>query len=321
VPDVFRSLQEVPAGYGPSVVTIGNFDGVHLGHARILGEVVRIARRSGRRAAALTFDPHPTRVVAPERAPQLLATVETRIALLVETGLDAVLVLPFTPQVAQLEPEEFVRQMLVDALGARAVVVGQNFRFGRRQAGNVEVLRELGRRMGYEVHIVEPVCRRGEAVSSSQIRRWLREGRVERARRLLGRPFALEGRVVRGHGVGSRRTVPTLNLAPDTEMLPARGVYITCTFDPAGGRRWPSVTNIGYRPTFDGADLSVETHLLRPLDGPDPERLSLAFCRRLREERKFASPEDLRAQILRDVDRTETYFRRLRAAQLTKEKA
>jgi len=315
---VYRTLEEVPAGFGPSVLTIGNFDGVHLGHARIFSQVVEAARASDWCAAALTFDPHPSRVVAPERAPRLLTTLDARLDLFRQAGLDAALVLPFTPEVARLEPDQFVRRVVAEALGARLVVVGANFRFGRGQTGNVGLLTELGRRLGYEVRVVEPVQRRGELVSSSQVRRWIGEGRVDRARRLLGRPCAVEGRVVKGHGVGARRTVPTLNLAPETEMLPGRGVYITCTLDPATGRRWPSVTNVGYRPTFDGSELSVETHLLRPLEGPDPERLSLWFWRRLRDEKKFATPEDLRAQILRDVARTETFFRRLEAASTTK---
>ena len=307
----YRALEAVPPGFGPSALTIGNFDGVHVGHIRILGEVVDIARRQGWRAVALTFDPHPTKVVAPERAPKLLTTLETRLRLLEQAGLDAALVLPFTPEVARWEPEEFLQRVVVGALCGRAVAVGANFRFGRGQSGNVEALREFGTRFGYEVRVVDPVCRRGELVSSSGIRRWISEGQVSRAGRLLGRPFAVEGPVVRGHGVGTRRTVPTLNLAPETEVLPGRGVYITCILEAATSRRWPSVTNVGYRPTFDGSELSVETFLLRPLEGPDPERIEVSFWHRLRDEKKFDTPENLRAQILRDVARAEKYWRRL----------
>lgn len=307
----FRTLDAVPPGYGPCALTIGNFDGVHVGHARILGETVETARREGWRAVALTFDPHPTRVVAPERAPKLLTTLETRLRLLEQAGLDGALVLPFTPEVARLEPEEFVRQVVVGKLCGRTVVVGANFRFGRRQRGTVDLLRELGPRWGFVVRVVEPVYRRGELASSSRIRQWIGEGRIERARRLLGRPFAVEGRVVRGHGVGARRTVPTLNLAPESEVLPARGVYVTCTLDRLSGRQWPSVTNVGYRPTFGGTELSIETYLLRPLEEPDPEKLEVSFWRRLRDEKQFATPEELRAQILRDVGRAERFWRPL----------
>ncbi len=312
---VCRTLEEVPAGFGPSALTVGNFDGVHLGHAQILREVAGLARANRWTAAALTFDPHPTRIVAPDRAPRLLTTLDARLALFEQSGLDAAVILPFTRQVASLSPEDFVKQVLVDKLGARAVVVGGNFRFGRGHAGDVRALEEFGRRYGFEVRVIKPVPLRGEIISSTLLRTLISEGRVGRAAHMLGRPFAIEGRVVRGHGVGARQTVPTLNLAPDTEVLPARGVYSTCTLDPDSGRRWPSVTNIGHRPTFDGHDLSIETFLLRPLEAPSPVRLSVAFWRRLRDERKFPGPAELKGQILRDVAATEKFFRRLQAAQ------
>lgn len=311
---VYRSLEEIPQGFGPTALTVGNFDGVHRGHARILAQVIEIARQRRWAAVALTFDPHPTRIVAPERAPRLLTTLAARIELFERAGLDAAVVLPFTPEVARLEPEEFVRGVLFEKLGARAVAVGGNFRFGRKHAGDVRALEEFGQRLGFEVQVVEPVVFRGEVVSSTLVRGLIGEGSVASAAHVLGRPFAVEGRVVHGHGVGKRQTVPTLNLAPDTELLPARGVYSTCTLDPDTRRRWPSVTNIGVRPTFGGTDLSIETFLLRPLEGPDPARLSIDFWQRLREEKKFASPEELREQILRDVKATEKFFRRLEAA-------
>jgi len=313
---VFRayySLDQLPAGFGPSALTIGNFDGVHLGHARILRAAVETARARRWLATALIFDPHPTRVVAPERTPQLLTTPSARLALFEQAGLDAALVLPFTVEVARLEPEEFVRRIVVEKLAARAVVVGGNFRFGRHQGGDLETLQRLGPGCGFEVRVVDPVNCRGEMVSSSRLRQLIADGRVSRARPLLGRPVSVEGMVIQGHGVGARQTVPTLNLAPATEVLPGRGVYITCAQDPESGRRWPSVTNVGVRPTFGGSELSIETHLLRPLAGPDPARLSVAFLHRLRDEIRFPSPEDLRRQILRDVTATEKFFQRLEA--------
>jgi len=317
-----HALDEIPEGFGPSALTVGNFDGVHLGHTRILQQVVEIARARSWKAVVLTFDPHPTKIVAPERAPRLLTTLPTRLLLLQQAGLDAVLVLPFTTEVARLAPEEFVRAILVEKLHAQAIVVGGNFRFGRGQAGNVETLKICGARYGFDVHVVEPVVVQGKTVSSTLLRRLISEGAVSQAARALGRAFAVQGRVIRGHGVGSRQTVPTLNLAPDTELLPARGVYSTCTRDPDSARSWPSVTNVGYRPTFGGTDLSVETFLLRPLAGRDPVQLSIEFWHRLRDEKKFPTPEDLRQQILRDVAATEKLFRRLQGspkAQITKE--
>jgi riboflavin kinase/FMN adenylyltransferase len=316
---VYRRLEELPPGFGPTALTIGNFDGVHVGHARILREVVLAAQAGGLTPAALTFDPHPARVVAPDRAPRLLTTLEQRLPQFEAAGVQAVLVLPFTLEIARLSPEDFVRRVLVEKLAARLVVVGENFRFGHRQAGNVESLQGLGRTCGFEVRTVPPVAHRGERVSSSRVRQLVSEGQVARAAGLLGRPFSLEGRVIHGHGVGASQTVPTLNLAPDTEVLPARGVYVTCAEDAGSARRWPAVTNVGYRPTFEGTDLSIETFLLRPAGGPDPARLRLSFWRRLRDEKKFDSPETLRRQILRDAAQAEKFFRRLHAAQPLKE--
>lgn len=309
---IVRSLDAAPPDFGPCAITIGNFDGVHAGHREILRRVAVLAHEHGWHAAALTFDPHPTRLVAPDRAPRLLTTLERRCELMQEEGIDCILILPFTAEIAKLTPEQFVREILVNRLGARAVLVGDNFRFGNRAAGTIETLRELGRKYGFEVEVVNPVTRRHRRVSSSEIRRLIATGQVSLACRLLETPYALEGRVIAGHGVGSRRTVPTLNLDTSaSEILPARGVYITRTTDLGDGRRWHSVTNVGIRPTFDGHDLTVETFVLAPLEGHDPEQIRVEFLRRLRDERKFESAEALKAQILKDVKRTRTYFRRV----------
>jgi riboflavin kinase/FMN adenylyltransferase len=311
---VYRSLAEVPSDFGPSAVSIGNFDGVHFGHRRILHRVKEIATEHGWKPSVLTFDPHPTRVVAPERTPPLLTSPERRAALMREEGIEQVLILPFTRELAMLTPEEFVERLLVNALGARAVLVGDNFHFGHKQAGNVKVLAELGRRFGFEAEIVPAVSWRGRVVSSSGIRDLIRTGNVSLAARLLQHAYALEGEVVSGRGVGSKQTVPTLNLATLAEVIPANGVYITRTRDQADGREWSSVTNIGYRPTFGASDeLSIETFLLDPLEGETPERIRVEFLRRIREERKFDSPEALRGQIFKDVRTAQAWFRRVKA--------
>jgi len=311
---VYRSLDEVPPDFGPSAVTIGNFDGVHYGHRRILHRVKEIASEHGWKPSVLTFDPHPTMVVAPERTPPLLTSPERRAALMREEGIAQVLILPFTRELAMLTPEEFVERLLVKALGARAVLVGDNFHFGHRQAGNVAVLAELGRKFGFETEIVKAVDWRGRVVSSSGIRELIRAGKVNLAARLLQHAYGLEGEVVSGRGVGSKQTVPTLNLATRAEVIPANGVYITRTRDLADGREWDSVTNVGYRPTFGASDaLTIETFLLEALAGEAPKRIRVEFLRRIREERKFESPEALRTQILKDVRTANAYFRRARA--------
>ena len=294
-----------------SVITIGNFDGVHAGHRQLLRRVVELAREHNLKPAVLTFDPHPTRVVAPERAPRLLTTVEERIELIREQGIEEVMVLPFTEEVARLAPEAFVERIVVGRLHARIVMVGDNFRFGHKQAGNIGTLSELGIRFGFQTHIVDAVRRRGRIVSSSEIRRLIEEGNVALAGRLLERPYALSGNVVSGHGIGSKQTVPTLNLSTPAEVIPANGVYITRTRDPETGDRWDSLTNVGNRPTFGGDGLSIETFLLSSFEGLTPGRISVEFLRRVRDERKFESAEALKQQIFRDVGRAQTFFRRL----------
>ena len=308
---IFRSLAEVPADFGPCAISIGNFDGVHVAHCQILRRVIAIARAEGWRSAALTFDPHPTRVVAPARAPRLLTTPEQRARLIERQGIDEVLILPFTAEVAKLSPEEFVRDLLVDKLNARAVLVGDNFRFGRFAAGDARTLAELGPKYSFETETIAAVTWRNRIISSSEIRNLIEAGRVSLACRLLGRPYALEGAVVRGAGVGSKQTVPTLNLETKAEVLPKTGVYVTRTRERAGSREWPSITNIGYRPTFNGHGLTIETYLLAGLDGPTPAEIAVEFLRWVRDEKKFENPEALKAQILRDVGRAQAYFRRL----------
>jgi riboflavin kinase / FMN adenylyltransferase len=308
---IYHSLAEVPAAFAPSALTIGNFDGVHRGHRAIAARVAAVAGEHGWNPSVLTFNPHPTRVIVSSRAPKLMTRPEERCRLLAEAGIRQALILPFTHDVAKLSPEEFVRTILVEKLGAKAVLVGDNFRFGHKQSGDVAALAEFGRRYGFLVEVVPAVTRNGETVSSSAIRAAVESGRMARARQMLGRPFALSGSVIRGYGVGSKQTVPTLNLAPDSEVLPANGVYVTRTTDLASGRVWPSVSNIGVRPTFDGHALSIETFLLAPLDIETPGRIRVEFFRRLREERKFESAEALKTQILRDAARAQAFHRRL----------
>ncbi|MBZ5578427.1 MAG: bifunctional riboflavin kinase/FAD synthetase [Acidobacteriia bacterium] len=311
---IYRSLDEVPADFGPSALTIGNFDGVHCGHRRILKRLVALARERGWKASVLTFDPHPTRVVAPERAPKLLTTPERRSELMCGLGVEQVLILPFTRELAQLSPEEFVRQLLVERLRARAVLVGDNFHFGHRQAGNVKVLADLGRKLGFETETIPSVFWRGRLVSSSEIRQAILAGRVALAARLLQHPYGLEGEVVKGHGVGAQQTVPTLNLATPAEVIPERGVYLTRTADLDQAREWNSISNVGYRPTFGASDaLSIETFLLDPLEDLPPHRIRVEFLCRVRDERRFENPEALKAQILRDVRVAGRYFRRVKA--------
>jgi riboflavin kinase/FMN adenylyltransferase len=306
---IARGLQQA-AAFTPSAVSIGNFDGVHRGHRFLFHKVMVEARNHNLAPTVLTFDPHPSRVVAPQRAPKLLTTIDERVALMREIGITQVLVLPFTTDVARLTPEQFVEQVLVGALKARVVIVGDNFRYGHKQAGDTASLAALGARFGFRTHTLTAIDYRKQSVSSTAVRKLIETGAVGRAARMLERPYALEGDVVTGHGVGSKQTVPTLNLRTAAEVLPAGGVYITRTRALDGEGQWNSISNIGYRPTFEGHELSIETFLFGKLERT-PARIRVEFLRRVRDERKFENPDALKAQILRDVARAQGYFRRL----------
>jgi riboflavin kinase/FMN adenylyltransferase len=237
---VFRSVSEFPPDFGPSVVTIGNFDGVHLGHREIMRRVAALARQRGLTPTVLTFDPHPARVLAPERAPRLIDTIPQRLRRLEHEGIEAALLLPFSLEFAKFSPEQFARDILARALNARVVLVGEDFRFGFRQSGNIETLCELGAQLGFELQPVAAVSAalagKRDRISSTRIRELVAAGRVSRACRILGEPFALEGPVVPGQGIGSKKTVPTLNLSAENELLPKTGVYVTKTRDEATSR-------------------------------------------------------------------------------------
>jgi phosphoribosyl 1,2-cyclic phosphate phosphodiesterase len=295
-----------------SVLAIGSFDGIHLGHQAILRSVAARARALGAVPTALTFDPSPRKVLRPETASPQISTSAQRLAGFRALDLEAAVVLPFTLELSRLAPDEFVEQMLLRSLRIKALFVGENFRFGHKQAGDVNLLRKLGAENGFEVVVLPPVICRGEVVSSTLIRKEIAGGNVARAARLLGRQFVLTGEVVSGTGTGQRFTFPTLNLSAEQELLPRRGVYVTrtCLDGESPSRR--SVTNIGMRPTFNGSALSVETHLLDAQLSSRPKRIEVRFWERLRDERKFNGPEELRAQIARDIARADKFFSRLR---------
>jgi len=295
-----------------SVLAIGSFDGIHLGHQAILRSVAARARALNAVPTALTFDPSPRAVLRPETAPSQISTIAQRIAGFNALGLEAAVVLPFTLELSRLTPEEFVQQILLRNLRIRALFVGENFRFGHKQAGDFNLLRKLGAEHGFEVVVLPPVIYRGEVVSSTLIRKEIAEGDVSRAARLLGRQFVLTGEVVSGTGTGHRFTFPTLNLAHEQSLLPCRGVYITRTCLDGENFSRRSVTNIGMRPTFNGSALSIETHLLDEQLSQAPKRIEVRFWERRRDEKKFTGPEELRAQIARDIASANKFFSRLR---------
>lgn len=285
-----------------SVVTIGNFDGVHRGHRTLIARTTAEATQRGARAVALTFDPHPAAVLRPDAVPAALQSLEERTALLRESGCDEVVVVPFDAAFAAQGPEEFVDRLLVDRLAAELVVVGTNFRFGRAAAGDVALLIALGEQRGFGVEAVGLVDLGDGPVSSSALRSQLAAGDVEVVARGLGRPFSLTGEVVHGEGRGRTIGIPTANVAvAEGRVLPADGVY-ACWAGSEGGGRTPAVVNVGWRPTFAGTSRSVEAHLLVD-DGPDlyGQRLTLEFVARVRGEQRFEGSEALVARIHEDI--------------------
>jgi riboflavin kinase/FMN adenylyltransferase len=306
---VINNLQEVREPHPPSVVTIGNFDGVHLAHQTLLRRVVEVARQQGALATAITFEPHPIKVLSLEHAPRLLTPLQRKAECIEATGIDLLVVLPFTRELAHRSPLEFIRTVLVKPLRAVSVHVGPNFRFGYRQSGDAEVLEELGRQEGFRVEVLPMLQVRGEQVSSTRIRQLLTEGQVHKAWRLLGRPFSSRGPIVAGLGVGRKHTVPTLNLAPIEEQLPRIGVYVTHTR--LASTRHDSVTNIGHKPTFGDHRLTVETYLLNFSGEVEESDMEIDFLYRLRDEMKFQNPAILKVQIQEDARRALKFFRLL----------
>ncbi len=306
---VFNSIEEWASHSADSrrtAVTVGNFDGLHLGHQKILQSVRERARAAGQRGAVITFDPHPMRVLQPERAPLMIQTLSQRLAGFEQMGLDAALVLRFDRALSLVSPEEFIERILVGGLRAGAILVGANFRFGHRGAGDVRLLGLCGKRDGFEVEIIAPVEVGGQIVSSSAIRGAVASGDVAGAIPLLGRAFSLTGGIRAGAGRGRTMLFPTLNLTPEQELLPKLGVYATETG--VGGKLYASVTNVGTRPTFNGAGVTVESHLFGFSENLAGGAMEVRFHARIRDERKFSGADELRAQIARDIETARKFF-------------
>ncbi len=309
----FRQLDDVPRDFGLAILSVGNFDGVHRAHRHVIDEIVRRARAENANSVVVTFEPHPARILRPDQNFKLLTPLPEKLRLLEATGVDAVLLLPFSRDLSLMTPRQFAHEILKKRLHAREVHEGYNFHFGHKAAGNIQVLRDLGKEkdMGFEVHDYPEMRLRGEPVSSSHIRKLLSEGRVSRARHLLARPFSILSTPGRGRGYGAKYTVPTINLAHYEELVPKDGVYVSRTR--VGDECFDSVTNVGNRPTFGSDSFAIESHLLNfhPLELSAETEVEVHFLDRLRDEIKFPSVEALKQQIGRDVVKAQKYLRRL----------
>jgi riboflavin kinase / FMN adenylyltransferase len=298
-------LADVTSTLPAGVVTLGNFDGVHRGHQLLVQEALRCGRAAGCDVTVATFDPHPTRVLDPEQAPQALMTLAQKGEVLAALGVSRMVVIEFTRGLAALAPEEFASAILVQRLGARVVVAGVGFRFGRGRAGDVATLTSLGSGIGFRVSQVAPLVEGGQPVSSTRVRQALAAGDVEAARGLLGRPFATDGVVVSGDGRGRTLGIPTANVMRENEAIPTDGVYAAwCRLRQgaeAWGRAWPSVVSLGHRPTFSGDEHRIEAHLMGFSGNAYGATMRIEYRRRLRAEQRFPDAEALLAQVAVDM--------------------
>ena len=300
------SSSDLPRG---GVVTIGNFDGVHRGHQMLIQDAVARARELGVPAVALTFEPHPERVLRPDSGLRLLATPGQRAQLLARCGIDALVELAFDRRFAATSAEEFAREFLHRRLAPREVRLGSNFRFGARRMGDVALLERMGAQHSFAVVGVEPLLDGGEPISSTRVRREVAHGRVEEAAALLGRVVLVDGRVYSGERMGRRLGFPTINVGVDNELIPAHGVYVTGLHIPSFGKVFPSVTNIGVRPTiYENYHVTVESHVLDFIADVYREEVRVFFYRRLRDERVFPSSVELVTQIRKDVESARLCF-------------
>ncbi len=292
----------------PTVLTLGVFDGLHLGHQLIMKTVVERARAIGAVPTAITFEPHPRAVLHPESAPPLLQTFDQKIEALGVLGIEQTIIIHFTKEFSQVRAEDFLREVVVNRLRAKEVYLGRGFFFGHNREGNIDLLRRVSDQLGFIADEVAEVRLRGRRIGSTRIRELLAAGRVNPARRMLGRPYGVEGPVVRGAERGAQLGFPTANIHPHNRVIPRGGVYVTATL--IGGQWRRSVTNIGTRPTFEAAETSVETFVMGWHGDLYGDVLRVRFLHRLRDEKKFNSITELKSQIERDVARADDYFGR-----------
>ncbi len=306
---ILHSPEEWDSRFGAgsrTVLSVGNFDGLHLGHQKILQLLLERARANSLHSLVVTFDPHPIRVLRPDRAPQLIQTLAQRLAGFEQLGLEAALVMKFDRDLSLVSAEDFIQHILVECLHVKTILVGANFCFGHLGAGDVRMLGEFGKIRGFDVEIVPPVEIQGQIVSSTEVRNAIAGGNVAGAIELLGRPFSLTGEIKAGAGRGRAILFPTLNMVPEQELLPKLGVYATESI--LNGKALLSVTNVGTRPTFNGQGVTVESHLFGFDEQVSSGRMEVRFHARLRDEQKFSGPDQLRAQIARDIAAAREFF-------------
>lgn len=297
--EVFRDIKDFPRPESKTVVTMGNFDGIHLGHQALVGNAVAEARKRGAKSLVFTFDPHPLKLLAPERAPKMILNRQDKMDILRALGVDIVIVQNFDRDFANIEAEEFVRRYFIERLNLSKIWLGRDLRFGRGREGGAEDLIRWGGELGFDVGIVEPILVQGTRISSSRIRQLIEDGRVNEVEPMLGRYHFISGNVVNGHRRGRELGFPTANLATTTEVVPGDGIYATLM--ELKNRRWLSVSSVGRNPTFGEGARTIETFILDFAQDIYGESVALSFVQRIREERKFHQIENLVSQMHQDV--------------------
>lgn len=301
-----KSLKDIPSPPDNCAVAIGNFDGVHQGHRKILRVLVEDARNNNLFPLLLTFHPHPAKILA-KRKIELLQTIEQRLNEIKKSGVQMAIVLSFDHNLSQITAEEFIRTIILQKLKAKKIIVGDNFRFGKDREGDVTKLRELAFRYGFSIRSIPPVTVQGSVVSSSLIRKILKKGEIEKANTLLGRPYEIEGTVIRGKSRGKRLGYPTANIHPLNDIAPP-GVFISRVG--IGSKKFPSVTHVGSKPTFNEKEVMIESYIIDYNDSLYKKKLRVFFLEKIREEKKFETPEALSLQIKKDLEQTLIYFQK-----------
>lgn len=307
---IYRHIDDLNLGLQDAIVTLGNFDGIHLGHQALIRNAVEDARRRGMVSVVLTFEPHPLKVLAPNRAPKMLLAHKDKLQLMQSLGVDCIVIQQFDLSFAAMPAEEFVQRVLLNRLKAKKVWVGKDLRFGKGRAGDIDTLKSWGVRSGFDVGIVDPIMVNGERVSSSRIRHLIGEGRVDDVQPMLGRYHFVSGRVVAGHRRGGELGFPTANISTKTETVPRDGIYATLFH--LGEKQLLSVSSVGLNPTFGAGPRTIESFILDFKDQIYGEAVKLSFIKRIREERNFPSVEELSAQIHHDVSIAKSIFRDLK---------
>jgi riboflavin kinase/FMN adenylyltransferase len=310
----FSDIEDQELAITGSVVTLGNFDGIHLGHQALVRHTVEESKRLGYPSIVLTFEPHPLKILAPERAPRLLLSYQDKLDLFQALGVDIVIAQRFDRQFASITAEDFVRRLLVGRLKAKKLWVGRDLRFGQGRKAGTDDLMRVAPQLGFQVGVLDPISSNGMRISSSRIRELVEAGCVDEVQPMLGRYHFVSGRVVAGQGRGRKLGFPTANISSQTEVVPSNGIYATLIT--VRSRRWPSVSSVGVNPTFGEGPRTVESFIFDFESDIYGEAAKLSFVKRIRDEKKFANVEDLIAEMHGDVDRAKAIFKELRLAGL-----